>query len=103
MSAPTGDDALTVSAAPARPAVRWRQVAAWACWDWGASAYNSIVVTFVFSAYLADSVARDRPPESLSGATWLAISGLFAGLAVAALAPVTGQRADAGGHRRRSL
>ncbi|MFP5283152.1 MAG: MFS transporter, partial [Actinomycetes bacterium] len=60
-------------------------------------------ITFVFSAYLADSVARDRPPGSLSGATWLAISGAIAGLAVAAFAPVTGQRADAAGHRRRSL
>jgi len=80
-----------------------RQVAAWACWDWGASAYNTIVITFVFSTYLVDSVARDAPPGSLSGATWLAISGGCAGLAVAALAPVAGQRADAGGRRRRSV
>lgn len=83
--------------------LRWRRVIAWAGWDWGSSAYSSVVVTFVFAPYLANSVAKDAPPGSLSGATWLGISGAMAGLAVALLAPVTGQRADAGGRRRRSL
>ncbi len=48
-------------------------------------------------------VARDRPPGSLSGATWLAISTALGGVLVAGLAPVTGQRADATGRRKRSL
>ena len=78
-------------------------VAAWAMWDWGASAYNTIVISFVFAPYLTNVVAKNRPPESLPGATWLSLSLFAAGLCVALLAPVSGQRADAGGHRKRNL
>lgn len=78
-------------------------VAAWALWDWGSAGYNTIVTTFVFAPYLTKVVAEDRPPGSLSGATGLAIATAVAGLLIAAMAPVTGQRADAGGRRKRSL
>ena len=78
-------------------------VAAWAMWDWGASAYNTIVISFVFAPYLTNVVAKNRPPESLPGATWLSLSLFAAGVCVALLAPVSGQRADAGGHRKRNL
>lgn len=88
---------------PPLPTTRRRTVAAWAAWDWGSSAYSTIVVSFVFAPYLTNVVARDRPDGSLSGSTWLGIATFFAGLAVAGIAPVTGQRADAGGQRRRSL
>lgn len=80
-----------------------RTVASWACWDWGSSAYSTIVTSFVFAPYLVNAVAADRPAGSLSGSTWLGIAMFVAGVAVAAIAPVTGQRADAGGRRRRSL
>lgn len=82
---------------------RRRSVMAWALWDCGSSAYNTIVVSFVFAPYLTEVVARDRPAGALSGATWLGISTALAGVLVAVLAPVTGQRADARGKRRRSL
>ena len=48
-------------------------VAAWAMWDWGASAYNTIVISFVFAPYLTNVVAKNAPPESLPGATWLSL------------------------------
>jgi MFS transporter, UMF1 family len=83
--------------------VRRRAVAAWALWDWGSSAYSTIVTSFVFAPYLTGVVAKNRPPGSLRGETWLGIALFIAGFGVAALAPVTGQRADAGGHRKRSL
>lgn len=89
--------------AESRPATTKRRVAAWASWDWGSSAYSTIVTSFVFAPYLTNVVARDRPEGSLSGSTWLAIASFVGGFAVAALAPVTGQRADASGRRRRSL
>jgi UMF1 family MFS transporter len=85
---------------PARPK---RAVLSWALWDWGSSAYSTIVVTFVFAPYLTKSVAGPDGVAGISGATWLGISTAVAGLLIAVLAPVTGQRADAGGHRRRSL
>jgi UMF1 family MFS transporter len=85
------------------PATRRRAVAAWALWDWGASAYSTIVTSFVFAPYLTGVVAKNRPSGTLSGETWLAISLFAAGFCVAAFAPVTGQRSDAGGRRKRSL
>lgn len=96
MSEQSGDDV-------GRPPVRRRAVAAWALWDWGSSGYNTIVTTFVFAPYLTGVVAVDRPPGSLSGATGLGIATAVAGLLIAAMAPVTGQRADAGGRRKRGL
>ena len=83
--------------------IRRRTVLAWSLWDFGSSAYNTIVVSFVFAPYLTEVVARDRPAGSLSGATWLAISTALGGVLVAVLAPVTGQRADARGKRRHGL
>ena len=83
--------------------VRRRTVFAWSLWDCGSSAYNTIVVSFVFAPYLTEVVARDRPAGALSGATWLAIATALGGVLVAALAPVTGQRSDATGRRKRSL
>src|SRR5215210_813963 len=93
----------TATTTPARPETRRRAVAAWALWDWGASAYSTIVTSFVIAPYLTGVVAKNRPSGSLSGETWLAISLFAAGFCVAALAPVTGQRSDAGGRRKRSL
>ncbi|WP_314037995.1 MFS transporter [Dietzia sp. CH92] len=71
-------------------------------WDWGSAAFNAVIVTFVFSVYLTDSVGAglDGP---LSPATWLSVSIAVAGLVIALTAPVMGQRADRGGRRRRSL
>lgn len=100
MAAPYGD---VIDPVPATHPTRRRTVAAWASWDWGSSAYSSIVTSFVFAPYLTNAVAADRPEGSLSGSTWLGITMFVAGVAVAAIAPVTGQRADAGGQRRRSL
>lgn len=79
------------------------QVLAWALWDWGSSAYNTIVVTFVIAPYLTEDVAKGAPTGSLSGATWLSIALAAAGLLIALLAPVVGQRADAGGRRKLNL
>ena len=78
------------------------RVLAWAMWDWGSAAFNAVIVTFVFSVYLTDSVGADLS-EPLSAATWLSIAIALAGLVIALTAPIMGQRADRGGRRRRSL
>ncbi|MFF0814491.1 MFS transporter [Rhodococcus sp. NPDC003318] len=79
-----------------------RQVVAWGLWDWGSAAFNAVIVTFVFSVYLTDAVGDDLP-GSVSASSWLGWSLGAAGLLIAVLAPVTGQRSDAAGHRKRSL
>jgi len=79
-----------------------RQVLAWSLWDWGSAAFNAVIVSFVFSVYLTDSVGKDLP-GGISASSWLGWSLGIGGLAIALLAPITGQRGDASGHRRRSL
>ena len=82
--------------------VERRQVLAWSLWDWGSAAFNAVIVSFVFSVYLTDSVGDDLP-GNISASSWLGWSLGIGGLAIAVLAPITGQRGDAAGHRRRSL
>ena len=72
------------------------RILAWASWDWGSAAFNAVMTTFVFTVYLTSAAfgGEDQASAVLGGA--LAI----AGLAIALLAPVTGQRSDAGGRRK---
>ncbi|WP_330999590.1 MFS transporter [Aeromicrobium terrae] len=92
---------MTESVAVARRTDR-RQVLAWSLWDWGSAAFNAVIVTFIFSVYLTDAVGEDLPGP-ISASSWLGWSIGAAGLVLAVLAPVTGQRSDATGHRKRSL
>ncbi|MDN4644332.1 MFS transporter [Arthrobacter sp. PsM3] len=72
------------------------RILAWAAWDWGSAAFNAVMTTFVFTVYLTSNAfgGEDQASAVLGGA--LAV----AGAAVALLAPVTGQRSDAGGRRK---
>lgn len=74
----------------------------WAFWDWGSAAFNAVILTFVFAVYLTDVVGADLP-GGISANSWLGWSLGIAGFFVAILAPVTGQRADAGGRRKLSV
>jgi len=77
-------------------------VTAWALWDWGSAAFNAVLVTFIFSVYLTDSVGATLDsrytPTTLYG--WVMA---VAGVLIAVVAPLIGQRADLKGTRRRSL
>lgn len=83
------------------PAPR-RQVISWALWDFGATGLNAVVVTFVFSIYLTNSVGADLP-GGISATSWLGWALGGAGVVVAVLAPVTGVWVDAPWRRRRVL
>lgn len=87
---------------PSEVAYTRRQIAAWCSYDWGGAAFNAVINTFVFSVYLTSAVA-DENAGGLSGETQLGIAMGLAGLVIALLAPVMGQRADAEGKRKRSL
>lgn len=93
-----------------------KQVVSWAFWDWATQPFNSVILTFVFTAlylvsdsFLPADVAgladgdpvKDRALAGLSSGLGLAIT--VAGLAILILAPVLGQRADAFGRRKRWL
>lgn len=72
------------------------QILAWAAWDWGSAAFNAVMTTFVFTVYLTSNAfgGEDAASAALGGALSIA------GIAIALLAPVTGQRSDSGGRRK---
>jgi len=82
------------------------QVVSWALWDWATQPFNSVILTFVFSVYLTSSLFLPEGTEpDANGENAVLTSGLgwavaAAGLLIALLAPVLGQRADAAGRRK---
>jgi len=72
------------------------RILAWASWDWGSAAFNAVMTTFVFTVYLTSNAFGGKDEASAVLGAALAV----AGLAIALLAPVTGQRSDAGGRRK---
>jgi MFS transporter, UMF1 family len=80
----------------ASPVSHKGRILAWAAWDWGSAAFNAVMTTFVFTVYLTSKAFGGEDQASAVLGTALAV----AGGAVALLAPVTGQRSDAGGRRR---
>ena len=86
-----------------------RQVVSWAMWDWATQPFNSVILTFVFTAlYLTTDVFLDPSLAGLADDDPLKVRGLadlasglglattIAGLAIALLAPVMGQRGCCG-------
>jgi UMF1 family MFS transporter len=86
-----------------------KQVWSWALWDWATQPFNTVILTFVFSVYLtSDLFLPDGTPADASGENAVLTSGLglaigVAGILIALLAPVLGQRADASGRRKLTL
>lgn len=78
-----------------RPAATKGTIAAWAMWDIGDAAFNAIMTTFVFSVYLTSQSFGSTEDASAALSTGLALAGLV----IALLAPITGQRSDASGRR----
>jgi MFS transporter, UMF1 family len=76
-----------------------RRILAWCLFDWANSPYTTLVVTFVYSAYFAQSFA----PDVVTGTAWWSRAVALAGISVALLAPPLGAIADRGGLRLRFL
>ncbi|MDO5533428.1 MAG: MFS transporter [Propionibacteriaceae bacterium] len=75
---------------PVPPPSPRRKVVSWAMWDWGTQPLNTVIITFVFSVYIT---GKAFGPENVT-AQALALSTGIAGLIVALIAPVLGQRSD---------
>ncbi|HEY5221653.1 MAG TPA: MFS transporter [Microbacteriaceae bacterium] len=73
-----------------------RRILAWGLWDWGSASFNAVATTFVFTVYLTGKAFGGDAVVSAQLGWALAI----AGVAVALLAPITGQRSDHGGRRK---
>ena len=68
-------------------------VIAWGLWDWGSAAFNAVITTSVFTVYLVSDSFGPKADNESALSIGLAVAGLF----IALLAPVTGQRSDRGG------
>lgn len=90
-----------------------KQIYSWALWDWATQPFNTVILTFIFTAlYLtteaflpADiaALAEDDPIRKTAEAglaSGLGLGSTIAALAILFLAPVLGQRADAAGRQK---
>jgi len=72
----------------------------WALYDFGNSAFFTVIVTFVYAAFFVDIIVPDG--DTLGSVIWA--SGLtVTGIIVALTSPFLGALADRAGHRRRYL
>lgn len=75
------------------------QQRAWCLFDFANSAFNTVVVTFVYAAFFAGTLVADQTRGDVLWSRLMSVSGL----AVAVLAPLAGARADASARKRRWL
>ena len=68
----------------------------WWLYDWANSAFPTVIITFVFSAYFTKAIAADENSGTAQWGIAISLSGLF----VALLSPFLGAIADHGGRRK---
>ena len=71
----------------------------WALYDFGNSAFTTLIVTFIYAVFFAQEIA----PDGDSGTVLWAYAVSFTALVVAVTSPFLGALADRGGRRRRYL
>jgi len=98
------DASMTTIAVDERRIPR-KQVFSWALWDWATQPFNTVILTFVFTAlylvsddFIAEGADHDTALAGLSGQVAWAMA--IAGIGVAVVAPVLGQLADRTGRRK---
>jgi MFS transporter, UMF1 family len=77
------------------PTVIW----SWALFDWANSAFNTLVVTFVYGTYFTKAMA----PDEVTGTAWWSRAVALSAVLVALASPVLGAAADRGGTRKYML
>lgn len=77
-------------------------MAAWAAWDSGSAAFNAVLLTFIFSVYLVDTVGQNVEGQ-FTASQWYSFAMAAAGVFIALVTPIMGQRADQRGTRKRSV
>lgn len=94
MTGSPGNNTASAAAVADRP--NRRAIAAWCLYDFGNSAFPTVIITFLFSAYVARAVAPDINSGTAAWGHALTLSGF----AVAIMSPIVGAIADAGGRRK---
>ncbi len=100
----TMTEASTTTHAGPEQRVPRKQVFSWALWDWATQPFNTVIITFVFTAlyltsddFIKPGVDHDKGIAALTSGLGLAMT--IAGAGVALVAPVLGQIADRTGKR----
>lgn len=78
---------------------RIRSILSWGLYDFGNSAYSSVILTFIIAAYFTSEIAHNE----IEGTHLWGNTAAIAGIAIAILSPIFGAIADHGGHRKRWL
>jgi UMF1 family MFS transporter len=76
-----------------------RAVASWALYDFANSAFNTLVVTFVYATYFTQEIAADEEAGTALWGNAVTASALL----IAVLSPFLGTLADRSGRRKRFL
>lgn len=76
-----------------------KSIFAWCLFDWGNSAFSTVIVTFVFSVYFSRGIVGDDISGSAQWGYALALSGIL----IALLSPPLGAIADDYGARKKFL
>ena len=76
-----------------------REVLAWCLYDFGSSAFNTLIITFIFSLFFAQVIA----PDYNTGTVWWTRAVNISALAVALVTPVLGAIADSSGRKKTFL
>ena len=84
---------------PAGAAEDRRAIRAWCVYDWANSAFNTLIVTFLYSAYFSQTFAPDEATGTALWSRGIVISSIL----IALLSPILGTIADKGGSRRKFL
>ena len=75
------------------------EIAAWATYDFASNAFNTVIVTFIFSRYFQSVVA----PDEMSGLVWWTRAVNISAIVVALCMPVMGAIADFSGRKKQWL
>lgn len=76
-----------------------REVFAWCLYDFGSSAFNTLILTFIFSLFFAQVIA----PDYDTGTVWWTRAVNLSAIAVALVTPVLGAIADSSGRKKMFL
>lgn len=76
-----------------------RAIVSWALFDFANSPFTTLVVTFIYSKYFAQTIA----PDDITGTVLWSRGVTLSALVVASLSPFLGALADRGGYRKRFL
>jgi MFS transporter, UMF1 family len=76
-----------------------RVIFSWAMFDFANSAFTTLVVTFIYSAYFAKAIAPTIEVGTHYWSIAIGVSALF----IATISPLAGTLADQSGHRKRYL